>query len=87
MLFRNTRVYPIQLTNDLGQTMIVQPTALCELPQEIGFRYDSLLEPVYLEAPVEINDVEEGITDEPSYIDETPINEQIKRGRGRPKKV
>lgn len=87
MLFRNTRIYPIQLTNDKGQQIIVQPTALCELPQEIGFHYDSLLEPVYLEAPVEHNDVDEGMEQEPEYLDETPIQEQMKRGRGRPKKV
>lgn len=92
MIFRNTRVYPIQIINEIGQNVVVNPSALCELPQEIGFRYDSLLEPVYLEMPIEsefLIPIESVPTlEEAEYIDESQVElNETKRGRGRPKKI
>jgi hypothetical protein len=91
MLFRNTRVYPIQVINESGLAVVVNPSGLCELPEHIGARYDSVLEPVYLEAPRPTSDVFviEAVPtiEESEYIDETPAELlEVKRGRGRPKK-
>jgi hypothetical protein len=100
MIYRNKRVYPIQLTNELGKTIVIQPNELCELPESIGYIYDAMLEKVYLEAPTKItNDffpIESIPTiTEANYIDETVVEtmedttllNETKKGRGRPKKV
>lgn len=100
MLYRNKRIYPIQLTNELGKTIIVQPNEICDLPEGIGYIYDAILEKVYLEAPTTLPNnifpIESTLTPaEAEYIDETVIDDstetvllnEVKKGRGRPKKV
>jgi len=103
MLFRNTRVYPIRMFNELGKVIIVQPSETCDVPLEIGNRYDSLLEPVFVNPTIEATHITENIVENnyPTYIDESDDSEEvekcdneeqiiqtpIKKGRGRPKKV
>ena len=91
MLYRNTRVYPIQIINESGLSIVVQPSGTCDLPESVGNMYNSILEPIYLEAPRTSPDVfvieavptaEDGL-----YIDESQVDiTEVKRGRGRPKK-
>lgn len=91
MLFRNTRVYPIQIINESGMSIMVPPSGTCDIPEHVGQIYNSILEPIYLDAPrvtpevfvIEaIPSIEEGM-----YIDESQVEvTEAKRGRGRPKK-
>ena len=89
MLFKNKRVYPM-IINHNGTNIVLHPGQVIELPEWFKEAYSNVLEPIVINPPatkpeeVAEDDIVENEID--SEIEEIEVKD-VKRGRGRPKKV
>lgn len=102
MIYRNTRPYAINLVNTIeNKNYIVEAYSMTpDLPEEFAKRYGDVLVPLIAESKIvrgvgetdseifEHTNLNDGFF-ESENVDNglIPLNETVKKGRGRPKKV